>query len=205
MGGDGGKIVVEQVEPAGVGPVFVQVGQNGLASGGLVGEGEGDLGLLYQLHLTVGDDHGSLSLRAGFINAVLNGDAQRHAGGGSKEVGIDGAQHVVAQALGIADRQIDGAGPVGGAGCLEEDGLHLPAVRREFQGEALHPARGGVAGDGVGIGQAVSQLPGGAQLGGACGGVGRGQCQQQRQRQGGEAAGSLGEMTMFHGYSFSHG
>lgn len=98
------------------------MGQNGLASGGLVGEGEGDLGLLYQLHLTVGDDHGSLSLRAGFINAVLNGDAQRHTGGGSKEVGIDGAQHVVAQALGIADRQIDGAGPVGGAGCLEEDG-----------------------------------------------------------------------------------
>lgn len=65
--------------------------------------------------LTVGDDHGGLGLRAGFINAVLNGDAQRHAGGGSKEVGIDGAQHVVAQALGIADRQIDGAGPVGGA------------------------------------------------------------------------------------------
>lgn len=111
VGGDGGKIVVEQVEPAGVGPVFVQVGQNGLASGGLVGEGEGDLGLLYQLHLTVGDDHGGLGLRAGFINAVLNGDAQRHAGGGSKEVGIDGAQHVVAQALGIADRQIDGAAP----------------------------------------------------------------------------------------------
>ena len=106
---------------------------------------------------------------------------------------------MVAQGLGIAHRLVDGGGAIDRARGLEQDGVGL-AVLRKLHGEALHPA-GVVDGDGVAVGETLRQVGGGLQFFLPCVRVGRGESQENRQREGGRPAQEI-RGGMFHGYSF---
>ena len=142
-GGDGGEVLIIKVKSAGGVSPLVEVGEGDHAVVPAVGQGEFDLGSGGQLQAAVYHGDGMVSLRAGLIHPVLNGDAVGDAAAHGKKVAVDAAQHMITQALRIADRLVDGGGPIDGAGGLDHDGGDA-AVRLQLEGEALHPAGGGM-------------------------------------------------------------
>ena len=190
MGGDGGEVLVEQIEsPGGVAPL-VEVGEGDRLAGTLIGHGDFHLGGGGQAQLAVHHGDGVLPLGAGLIDAVLDGDSVGNAAPQGEEVAVDAADHRIAQFLRRADGPVDGGRPVDGAGGLDHNGIDL-AAGLQLQGKALHPSGAGVVGDGVSVDQPVGQGLGSIDLSGSSGGEGGGGQQSRRQHQSQNALGQV--------------
>ncbi len=167
-GGDGGKMLVEQVEPAPFSPGLVEV----------VG-GDGEAAAVV------------FAVVAGLIDPVFHHQTDWHAGGHGEEIGVDGAQHMIALGLGLGDGVVDTGSAVDRSAGLGQDGPGV-AARLQLQRKTLHPASA-VDGDGIAVSQAVGELGGGLQLLLTRGGVDSGQKQnkgqQQRRHSAGEGSG----------------
>ena len=191
--------MVEEIDAADVVAHLIEIVGGDGGAGGLVGQRQLHLGVAHDRDLPVGDEHGVLRGAAGLVDAVLDDDAQGHAGGGGEEVGVDGPQDVVTLLLGVGHRPVDGGGAVDGARALQQDGLHI-AVRLQLQGVALDPAAA-VDGDGVVVGQTVHDPGGGLELFLPGGGVHRVDGQEDSQHKGGHPAKQSGRWV-FHRRSF---
>ena len=121
----------------------------------LVGEGDVYLGRDRQGDLSVDGGHGVVALGAGFVDAVLNGDAKRNAAV-SEKVTVDAADDVIAHTFRVADGLVNGGRAVGCARGLDHDGVDI-AVGAELEGVTLHPPGGGMLGYGVDISQTIGE------------------------------------------------
>ena len=196
-GGDGGEVLIIKVESAGGVAPLVEVGEGDRAVIPAVGQGEFHLWGGGQLQTAVHHGDGMVSLRAGLVYPLLDGDAVGDAAAHSEKVAIDAAHHMVSQTLCIADRLVDGGGPVNGAGGLDHDGGDV-AARLQLEGETFNPAGGGVLRDGIDVRQAVGQGAGGAQPCRAGGSEGGRDEQRRGQHQGGGALGQIVQVGILH-------
>ena len=170
LGGDGGKIFIIKVETAGGVAPLIKMGQLHSAVVPLVGEGDVYLGRDRQGDLSVDGGHGVVALGAGFVDAVLNGDAKRNAAV-SEKVTVDAADDVIAHTFRVADGLVNGGRAVGCARGLDHDGVDI-AVGAELEGVTLHPPGGGMLGYGVDISQTVGKGLRGGQPTGPSRGIG---------------------------------
>ena len=148
MGGDGGKVVVQQIDAPGLLSGLIEVVGNHGDVGGVVVQGQRDGRPLHNHHLIV--NHGVLALIAGLVHPVLNDQSQRDAGGHREKIGIDAAQHMVPGGLGVGDRPVDADAGIDGLRSLKQDGLS-GAVRGKFKGKTLD-APVVVDGNGIAVG-----------------------------------------------------
>ena len=190
MGGDGGEVLVEQVEPAGGAAPLVEVGQGDGLSGALVGHSHFHLWGGGQAELSVHHGDGVFPAGTGLVDPVLNGNAVGDSGSQGEEVTVDASHHRIAQFFRRADGPVDGSRPVDGTGCLNHNGIDF-AVGLQLQGKALHPSGAGVVGDSVSVDQPVGQSLGGIDLSGSGGGEGGWGQQSCRQHQSQNALGKL--------------
>ena len=190
MGGDGGEVLIEQIEPTGGAAPLVEVGERDRLAGALVGDCDLYLGGGGQAQLAVHHGDGVLPLRAGLVDAVLDRDSVGDAAPQGEKVAVDAADHRIAQLLRRADGPVDGGRPIDGAGGLDHNGIDL-AAGLQLQGKALHPSGTGVVGDGVSVDQPVGQGLGSVDLSSPGGGEGGGSQQSRRQHQSQNALGQV--------------